>query len=103
MPRTRAFAWSELKVGVMTIAAITIAAVLIFSLTGSKGFSWQRYTLKTRFPNVAGLAAGSPVRGAGVEVGSVTGMEFAGEQVDVTFELKKTLRERVTEKSVASL
>ena len=55
MPRTRSLAWSELKIGVLTIAAIVIAAVLIFMLTGSKGFFWQRYSLKTRFPNVAGL------------------------------------------------
>jgi phospholipid/cholesterol/gamma-HCH transport system substrate-binding protein len=103
MPRTRSLAWSELKVGVLTIAAITIAAMLIFSLTGSKGFSWQRYTLKTRFPNVAGLASGSPVRVAGVEVGTVTGIDFAGEQVDVTFEVKNTVRPRITDKSVASL
>ena len=58
MPRTRSLAWSELKIGVLTIVAIVIAAVLIFSLTGTKGFFWQRYTLKTRFTNVAGLASG---------------------------------------------
>jgi len=96
-------AWSELKIGVLTIVAIAIAAVLIFTLTGSKGFSWQRYPLKTRFPNVAGLAKGSPVRVAGVEVGSVTEVEFAGEQVDVTFEVKKDLRPRITDKSIATL
>ena len=38
MPRTRSLAWSELKVGVLTIVALTIAAALIFSLTGAKGF-----------------------------------------------------------------
>jgi phospholipid/cholesterol/gamma-HCH transport system substrate-binding protein len=87
----------------LTVVAIVIAAVLIFSLTGSKGFSWQRYTLKVRFPNVAGLAKGSPVRVAGVEVGTVTGIDFAGEQVDVTFEVKNTVRPRITEHSVAVL
>src|ERR671936_3161958 len=95
MPRTRSLAWSELKIGVLTIVAIVIAAVLIFTLTGTSGFFWQRYPLKTRFPNVAGLAAGSPVRVAGVEVGSVKGVEFAGEQVDVTFEVRKDQRPRI--------
>jgi phospholipid/cholesterol/gamma-HCH transport system substrate-binding protein len=103
VPRTRSLTWSELKIGVVTIVAIVIAAVLIFSLTGSKGFSWQRYTLKTRFDNVAGLAPGSPVRLAGVEVGTVTGIAFAGTQVDVIFEVKKTMQPRITESSVASL
>ena len=39
MPRTRSLAWSELKIGVLTIVAIVIAAVLIFVLTGTRGSS----------------------------------------------------------------
>jgi phospholipid/cholesterol/gamma-HCH transport system substrate-binding protein len=103
MPRTRSLAWSELKIGLLTIAAIVIAAVLIFSLTGSKGFFWQRYALKTRFPNVAGLAAGSPVRVAGVQVGSVKEILFAGEQVDVVFDVNKAVQPRITDRSIAFL
>ena len=103
MPRTRSLAWSELKIGVLTIVAIVIAAVLIFTLTGTKGFFWQRYPLKTRFPNVAGLAKGSPVRVAGVEVGSVTEVDLSGALVDVTFEVKKDFRPRITDKSIATL
>src|SRR5258706_1681994 len=103
MPRTRSLAWSELKTGMLTIVALIIAAVLIFSLTGSRGFSWQRYALKTKFPNVAGLTKGSPVRVAGVEVGTVTGIGFTEEQVEVIFEVKKDQRERITDKSIATL
>ena len=65
MPRTRSLAWSELKIGVLTVLAIAIAAVAIFMLTGGRGFFWQRYNLKTRFGNVAGLKSGSPVRSHG--------------------------------------
>jgi phospholipid/cholesterol/gamma-HCH transport system substrate-binding protein len=103
MPRTRSLAWSELKIGVLTIVAISVAAVLIFSLTGTKGFSWQRYKLKTRFSNVAGLAAGSPVRIAGVEVGTVTSVDLADEHVEVTFEVNSRNRALITSKSVARL
>ena len=70
-------------------------------MTGSRGFFWQRYSLKTRFPNVAGLKTGSPVRVAGVEVGSVTDVVFAGEQVDVVFEVNKEVRPRITTASTA--
>jgi phospholipid/cholesterol/gamma-HCH transport system substrate-binding protein len=103
MPRTRSLAWSELKIGVLTIVALTIAAVLIFSLTGNMGFFWQRYPLKTRFGNVAGLAKGSPVRVAGVQVGSVTGVELEGDQVEIHFDVNKDTRSRITDKSVAYL
>src|SRR5919199_759192 len=103
MPRTRSLAWSELKIGVLTIAAVTIAAVLIFSLTGTRGFFWERYTLKARFGNVAGLAPGSPVRVAGVQVGSVQSVEFAGDQIDVTFDVNKAVRDKITDRSTAIL
>ena len=103
MPRTRSLAWSELKIGVLTIFAIVIVAITIFMLTGGKGFFWQRYSLKTRFNNVAGLKPGSPVRVAGKEVGSVTDVDFAGEQVDITFQLNKEIRDRITTESAATL
>jgi phospholipid/cholesterol/gamma-HCH transport system substrate-binding protein len=103
MPRTRSLAWSELKVGVLTIAALVIAALAVFLVTGSSGFFWQRYTLKTRFPSVAGLKTGSPVRLAGIEVGSVTDTPLAGDQVDVVFEVNKEYQSRITTSSVATL
>src|SRR5258708_4885153 len=103
MPRTRSLAWSELKIGLLTITAVAIAMVLVFSLTGGKDWFWQRYTLKTRFPNVAGLAAGSPVRVAGLQVGSVKDIQFFGEQVDVIFDVNKKVQERITDKSIAFL
>ncbi len=103
MPRTRSHTWSELKIGILMIAAMVIAAVTIFLLTGGKGFFWQRYSLKSRFTNVAGLASGSPVRLAGVDVGEVTGVQLAGDQVDVVFEVNKIYRDRITTASVAKL
>jgi len=103
MPRTRSLAWSELKIGVLTSVALAIAAVAIFTLTGTKGFFWQRYHLKTRFPNAIGLSIGSPVRIAGVEVGSVRGIEIAGEEVDLILEVNKEHRNQITTASVARL
>ena len=103
MPRTRSLAWSELKIGVLTIFALVIVAITIFMLTGGKGFFWQRYYLKTRFSNVSGLKPGSPVRVAGKEVGSVTDIDFAGEQIDVTFQVNKEVRNKITSESTATL
>jgi phospholipid/cholesterol/gamma-HCH transport system substrate-binding protein len=103
MPRTRSLAWSELKVGVLTITAVIITALTIFFLTGDRGFPWQRYSLKTRFASVPGLKAGSPVRVAGLDVGTVTDTVLAGNQVEVTFEVSQEVRERITTDSVATL
>src|SRR5688572_32158951 len=103
MPRTRSLAWSELKIGVLTITAVVIAALTVFFLTGDRGFPWQRYSLKTRFANVPGLKEGSPVRVAGLDVGTVTGVSLAGEQVEVTFEISRDVQDRITTGSVATL
>jgi phospholipid/cholesterol/gamma-HCH transport system substrate-binding protein len=103
MPRTRSLAWAELKIGLISILAIVIAAVLIFAVSGSGGFSWQRYPLKAVFPNIAGLNEGAQVRIAGVPVGAVTGIEFVGERVEVIFEIREEMQSRVTTMSMATL
>ena len=103
MPRTRSLAWSELKIGLVTVFALVMATLLIFLLSGEGGFFWQRYSLKTVFPNVAGLKAGAPVRVAGVEVGSVTEVELVGDRVEVVMEIGRDMQSRVTDRSRASL
>ena len=68
MPRTRSLAWSELKIGIVSLFAVAIAAVLIFMVSGEGGFFWQRYSLKTVFSDIQGLKEGAPVRVAGLEM-----------------------------------
>src|SRR5688572_29928939 len=103
MPRTRSLAWSQLKIGVLTILATVITAVTVFMLTGDLGFSWQRYSLKTRFSSIPGLNARSPVRLAGVEVGAVEAVDVEGEEVEVTFSVNKRYSNRITRAAVARL
>src|SRR5687768_10255938 len=103
MPRTKSLAWAELKIGLLSIVALVIAASLIFALSGSGGFSWQRYPLKTIFTNISGLNEGAQVRIAGVPVGTVTEIAFVGDQVEVSFEIRKEMQSRVTDRSVAML
>ena len=55
------------------------------------------------FANIAGLKEGAPVRVAGVEVGSVSEVNFIGDQVEVVMEVNKDHQARITSTSVASL
>jgi phospholipid/cholesterol/gamma-HCH transport system substrate-binding protein len=103
MPRTRSLAWAQLKIGIVSIVAIALVITMIFLVSGEGGMFWQRYSLKTVFDNIAGLKEGAPVRVAGAEVGSVTGLAFVGDRVEVTFELSKDMQSRVTTSSRASL
>jgi phospholipid/cholesterol/gamma-HCH transport system substrate-binding protein len=103
MPRTRSLAWAELKFGLISVFALVMAGLLIFAVGGSGGFFWQNYPLKVRFDNVAGLMEGSPVRVAGVEVGSVSDVELTATGVEVWFRVVRDMRPLVTDRSIASI
>jgi phospholipid/cholesterol/gamma-HCH transport system substrate-binding protein len=103
MPRTRSLAWSELKIGIITVAAIGLAVMIIVAVGGQGGFVWDRYTLKTKFGNVQGLKSGAVVRVAGVEVGKVTDVQLEGAEVLVTLGINEEHQQRITEQSRATI
>ena len=103
MPRTRSLKWSELKIGIMAVVAIAIAASLILALSGQSGYWWQRYYVKARFPNAGGVNKGSIVRVAGVKVGAVTNMTFVGSQVEMTLQLNSNIQPLVRTTSQATI
>ena len=53
MPRTRSLAWSELKIGIVSVVALALAMFMIFLLGSTGGFAWQRYSLKVMFDALA--------------------------------------------------
>jgi phospholipid/cholesterol/gamma-HCH transport system substrate-binding protein len=87
----------------MAVIAILIAAILIVALGGEGGFFWQRYNLKVKFANAAGVQQGSPVRVAGVTVGAVTELQFSGSDVEMTLELREDMQDRVRTTSRATI
>ncbi|MGH9385686.1 MAG: MlaD family protein [Vicinamibacterales bacterium] len=103
MPRTRSLAFAEFKIGILTVFALTMAGLLIFAVGGSAGFFWQVYPLKVVFRDVSSLKEGSPVRVAGVEVGSVTDVQLTNAAVEVWFEVSKEVQPLVTTVSRATL
>ena len=102
MPRTRSLAWSQLKVGILAVAALVLAAVFVMSV-GGQGFSWQQYHLKTRFSDIMGLKEGAVVRVAGVEVGTVDSLRFVGSEVELVLKVKKEVQPLITEDSRAAI
>ena len=101
MPRTRSLLWAELKLGVIAVLAVGLAAVLILAVGGQGGFFWQRYPLKARFESVQGLKTGAVVRLNGKEIGKVTSVEFAGPEIEVAMTVSKNTRALVTTNSRA--
>lgn len=72
MPNQHEVRWSQLKVGVLVLVAITALTSLIFLMSGSSGglFS-RRITVHSYFENAAGLKPGAPVTLQGVSIGTV--------------------------------
>jgi phospholipid/cholesterol/gamma-HCH transport system substrate-binding protein len=103
MPRTRSLKWSELKIGIVAVVAMIIAAALILTLGGEGGFFWQRYNLKVKFSNAGGVQKGSPVRVAGVTVGAVKDIQFAGSEVEMALELREEMQDKVRTTSRATI
>lgn len=101
MPRTRSLAWSELKIGMLSVFALVMAGLLVFAVGGAGGFFWQRYPLKTHFSNIATVKSGTPVRLSGIEVGVVTAIELVGTGADAVFEVSNDVRPLITDRSLA--
>jgi phospholipid/cholesterol/gamma-HCH transport system substrate-binding protein len=103
MPRTRSLAFAELKIGLLTAFALVMAALLIFAVGGGSGFFWQVYPLKVIFSDVSAIQSGSPVRVAGVQVGSITDVHLSNSAVEVWFQVSKDVQPLVTTASRATI
>jgi phospholipid/cholesterol/gamma-HCH transport system substrate-binding protein len=72
VPGQQEVRWSQLKVGILVIVALTALTALVFLMTNNTGGFWSgRLTLRSYFENSAGLKIGAPVNLQGVTVGNV--------------------------------
>ena len=75
MPRQKT-TMSELRVGVLVVATVTILIIFILSVSGGMPFFQHNSTYRTRFAAADGLKKGDEVRLAGKNVGKVDSVEF---------------------------
>ena len=79
MPSPKKVAWSQLKVGIMAIAALAILAALVFLLTGADNPFADKAILYTYLRDSAAMTEGSSVRLNGILIGKVKKIELTGD------------------------
>jgi phospholipid/cholesterol/gamma-HCH transport system substrate-binding protein len=105
--KSKALTWTELRVGVVVTLSLAVLAFTILYIGGGGGSPLApRYSVKALMADVNGLKPGAPVRLGGVEVGTVTRIDFAGGGgglVEVLMRLDRKVQGRITTESRATL
>jgi phospholipid/cholesterol/gamma-HCH transport system substrate-binding protein len=100
--------WSQLKVGLLAIGALTILGVLVFLMSGIKPLFRSHAALYTYFNYSAAITNGSPVALNGITVGKISNVELSGDSrpgriVKVTLEIDEKDLSKIPADSVATL
>jgi ABC-type transporter Mla subunit MlaD len=67
---------AQFRVGVMVLATIIIAGILILLFNRFPALGQGSYTIHVRFPTAPGVAKDTPVRRSGILIGRVSDVEF---------------------------
>jgi phospholipid/cholesterol/gamma-HCH transport system substrate-binding protein len=109
LPSQQQVKWSQLKVGVLVLVALTALAALIFLMSGNAGggLFQGRITLRSYFENSSGLKVGAPVNLEGVTVGNVKAIRIVPARqltpVEVTLKISKQYQPDIRSDSKTSL
>jgi phospholipid/cholesterol/gamma-HCH transport system substrate-binding protein len=108
LPSQQQVQWSQLKVGVLILVALTALTALIFLMSGSTGGFWTgKITIISYFENSAGLKVGAPVNLEGVTIGNVRSIRIIPERkltpVEVTMRVGKQFAPALHSDSKSSL
>jgi phospholipid/cholesterol/gamma-HCH transport system substrate-binding protein len=94
VPSQQEVQWSQLKVGVLVLVALSALTALVFLMSGNTGgFLAGKITVRSFFENSAGLKVGAPVNLEGVTIGTVKSVVIVPERkltpVEVTMRIGK--------------
>ncbi len=97
----------DLTVGAVVLGAAFILTIGIFSIGSQQNVWVRKVAYHLRIPDANGLAGGSPVRLAGVQVGAVTGIHFPEDpnliSIDVDLAVDQAHQHRIRQDTVANL
>lgn len=87
-----------------TILGVVLFMVAIYFIGNNKNLFTSTFQLKSHFKNVSGLKEGNNVRFSGINVGTVSGIEFISDSsVVVNIVIKKEVQKYIKSDAVASI
>jgi phospholipid/cholesterol/gamma-HCH transport system substrate-binding protein len=100
--------WAQLKVGILAIVALFFIALLVFLLTGNTNLFTSEVPLHSYVSDAAAVAAGAPVRIAGIDAGKVTGVKLSGSNdprktIRIDFAVEQPMLKQIPEDSQVSI
>jgi phospholipid/cholesterol/gamma-HCH transport system substrate-binding protein len=93
----------ELLTGIFVIIGIAAFTWLAVSVAGATFNEQPGYTLTARFSSIAGLREGAIVEGAGVRIGTVTGIDFDPDAYEAVVTLRINEDVPVQEDAIAAV
>jgi phospholipid/cholesterol/gamma-HCH transport system substrate-binding protein len=94
----------ELKVGIFVFIAILIGSALVFTIGSQSNLFIPQTKYKALFRDVVGLRTGSPVRMAGMNVGTVTDIDIGDDgKIHVIFGVREDKTKFIRQGSVVSI
>lgn len=107
MKSSRSLPWSELKTGLVIIAALALLSIGVLQLGGRSSLFTRSYRLYATMENTLGLKAGNTVSLAGINVGNVDEIKFTANPSDnriiVVLKVKRQYMDRIRQDSVATV
>ena len=97
----------QFKIGLFVLVSILIFVFGIFTISGDSKLFEKKYLVRTKFNNTAGLLPGAYVRLSGVQIGTVSGIQFPENSDSNSIEVHLTVNKegfgRITTTSKATV
>lgn len=95
---------TETMVGLFVLLGLAVISVLVFAIAGKQKLFERHLKLTAVFSQVSGLKVGSPVRLAGLDVGSVESLDFTADgKVRTVLAIRSRYQDQIRGDSVATI
>jgi len=95
---------NNLKLGVFVVAGIILFILTVYFIGLNRNLFGSNFVLRSEFKNVSGLKQGSAVRLSGIDVGTVSKIDFISDSlVMVNLLIRKDVQQYIKKDAVASI